>query len=80
MDLYSEFLRGSDFTISPYPPPSTPEGCSLPYCPTPSLPGIALRKGTESYMVKTPEVLEPYFFLQLTFERVGTVFRLIERR
>lgn len=27
-------------------------------------------------MVKTPEVLEPYFFLQLPFDLVGTVFRL----
>lgn len=27
-------------------------------------------------MAKTPEVLEPYFFLPLTFELVGTVFRL----
>lgn len=41
----------------------SPRERRLPHCPTPSWPGVAFTNGAKFYMAKTPEVLDPYFFL-----------------
>lgn len=41
----------------------SPEGHRLPRCPTLSWPGIGFTNGAKFCMAKTPEVLDPYFFL-----------------